>query len=61
MGFENVDSQESDLFTILLVELVESRNLLPKWRSGVAAKNQHDGLLVGERSQLNLVGLVEFE
>jgi hypothetical protein len=61
MGFENVDGQESDIFAILLVELVESRNLLPKWRSGVAAKNQHDGLLVGERCQLNFFGLIELQ
>jgi hypothetical protein len=38
MRFGNVDHQKSNPPAILLVELIEDRNLPPKWRSGVAAE-----------------------
>jgi len=43
--FENVDDEERDSLTVLVVELVESGNLPPEGRSGVAAENEHDGFL----------------
>jgi hypothetical protein len=45
MGFENVDGQEGDVFAVLLVELIQGRNLLPEGRSSVASEDQHDWLL----------------
>jgi hypothetical protein len=39
MRFRNVDNQKRDLISVLLVELVESGNLPPEGRSGVAYKS----------------------
>jgi hypothetical protein len=38
MGFGNVNNQESNASAILLVKLIEGRNLPPERRSGVAAE-----------------------
>jgi hypothetical protein len=38
MRFKNVDSQEADLASIKIVELVEGRHLPPEGRSGIAAE-----------------------
>jgi hypothetical protein len=46
----NVYHQERDLLSILLIELVEGRNLPPKRRSSVAAEYQDNRLsLSGKR------------
>jgi hypothetical protein len=46
----DVNHQERDLLSILLVEFVEGRNLPPKRRSSVASENQDDWLsLSGKR------------
>jgi hypothetical protein len=51
----DVHDQERDLLSILLVELVEGRNLPPKRRSSVASKYEHDRLaLRSKRRQLHL-------
>jgi len=39
MSFENVNSVELHALTVLVVKLIKSRNLPPKWWSGVAAKD----------------------
>jgi hypothetical protein len=46
MGLGDVHHQKSHTILILIVEFVEGRNLPPEWRSGVAAEDQHDGLLL---------------
>jgi hypothetical protein len=46
----DVNHQECDLPSILLIELIEGRNLPPKRRSSVASENQDDWLsLCGKR------------
>jgi len=46
----DVHHQERDLLSVLLVELVESRNLPPEGRSSVASEDQHHRLsLSGKR------------
>ena len=47
MGFENVDDQESDALSVIVVELVEGGNLPPERRSRVAAEYEYDRLLRG--------------
>jgi hypothetical protein len=60
MRFRDVDHEEGNLASVLLVELVEGRNLPPEGRSGVASKDEHHRpLLGGERGQLYLCGFVE--
>jgi hypothetical protein len=60
MRFRDVDHEEGNLASVLLVELVEGRNLPPEGRSGVASKDQHHRpLLGGEGGQLYLCGFVE--
>jgi hypothetical protein len=39
--FRNVNHQEGDLAAVLLVKLVEGRNLPPEGRSGIASKYEH--------------------
>ena len=46
MSFQNIDGVELYTLTIFIVELVECRNLPPKWRSGVASEDQYHGLVV---------------
>jgi hypothetical protein len=41
MGFEYINSQETYLVAILLVELVEGGNLPPEGRSGITSENQY--------------------
>jgi len=56
----NVHHQKRDLLSVLLVELVEGRNLPPKWRSSVASEDQHHRLsLSGKRRQLHLCAFVQ--
>ena len=46
MRFGNVNNEESNAPAILLVELIEGRNLPPEGRSSVAAENQYNRLLL---------------
>jgi hypothetical protein len=60
MRLGDVDHLERDSIAILLVELVESGNLPPEGRSGIAAKDEHHGLgLRSQRRELDLAGVVE--
>jgi hypothetical protein len=59
MGLKNVDGEEGHLLAVLIVELVEGRNLPPEGRSSVAAEDEDDGLV--ECRELNAVGLIQFE
>ena len=43
VGFGDVDDDKLNLTAILVVKLVQGRNLPPERRSGVAPKDQHDG------------------
>ncbi len=61
MGFRDVDHQKSDTILVLLIELVEGRNLPPEWWSSVAAKDQYDRLLFVQSGKLNPLGFVELE
>ena len=45
MRFENVHGVEINLAFVLLRQLVQGGNLPPKWRSGIAPEDQHDGPL----------------
>ncbi len=49
MRLGDVDHEERDLTSILLVELVEGRNLPPEGRSSVASKDEHDRLALGRK------------
>jgi hypothetical protein len=42
MCFGNVNDQESDAIAVLLVKLIESGNLPPEWRSGIASEHKDD-------------------
>ena len=53
VSLENVYSIEVNFALILLGKLVQGGNLPPKWRSGVAAKNQHNRPRSPERRQRN--------
>ncbi len=59
MRLEDVDGVEGDLVFVLIVELVEGRNLPPEGRSGVAAKDEHDRLFATERTELHVGRFVE--
>jgi hypothetical protein len=60
MGLGDIDDQESDFASILLVEFVESGNLPPEGRSGVTAKDQDYRLtLCGQFGKLHGGALVE--
>ncbi len=59
MRLEDVDGVEGDLIFVLIVELVEGRNLPPEGRSGVAAKDEHDRLFAAERTELHVSGLIK--
>jgi hypothetical protein len=59
VGFENVNREEGDAFSVIVVKLVQGRHLLPKRRSGITAKNQNHGLFSAERGQADSVGLIK--
>jgi hypothetical protein len=61
VGFEDVDRQERDLAVIVVVEFVESGNLPPEGRSSVAAEDEDNWLLGGERGELDGLALIELE
>ncbi len=58
---DDVDDEERDPVTVLVVEFVEGRNLPPEGRSGIAAEDEHDWLFGSERSQLDIGGFIELE
>ena len=58
---DDVDNQERDLLAVLVIEFVEGGNLPPEGRSGVAAEDKHDRLLRGERGELHVRRLIEFD
>lgn len=60
MRLSDVDHEEADLLSILLVELVQGGNLPPERRSGVTAEDQHGWLSLREGRELNLRTFVEF-
>jgi len=45
--FDDVDDEERDSVAVLVVELIEGRNLPPEWGSGVAAEDEYHRLLRG--------------
>ena len=53
MRLKDVDGVERDLVFVLIVELVQGRNLPPEGWSGIAAKDQHDRLFATERTELH--------
>lgn len=44
--FSDIDHQECDPVSELLVELVQGRNLPPERRSGIASEHQHHGAIL---------------
>jgi len=61
MRFEDVDHQERDAISILIVELVEGGNLPPEGRSSVAAENEDNRLLCREGGKLNAPALIQLQ
>jgi hypothetical protein len=59
MRFGDVDHVESDAIFVLLVELVERGNLPAKWRSSVAAEDQHHGLRAAEGRHSHIARTIE--
>jgi hypothetical protein len=59
MRLEDVDGVEGDPIFILIVELVEGRNLPPEGRSGVAAKDEDDRLFAAKRTELHVGRFIE--
>lgn len=59
MRFENVNGVERDLIFVLIVELVQGRNLPPERRSGVTAKDEDDGLFAAKGAELHVSGFVQ--
>lgn len=54
MRLENVDGVEGDLIFVLIVQLVEGRNLPPEGWSGVTAEDEDHGLFATERTELDV-------
>jgi hypothetical protein len=61
MCFGNINDQESNAASILLVKLVEGGYLPSERRSCVTAEHQHDRLPLVERGEPNTVALVYLE
>jgi len=62
MGLGDIDDQESDFASILLVEFIQGGNLPPEGRSGVTAKDQDHRLSLGsEFRKLHHGALVELQ
>src|SRR5579859_6027862 len=59
VGFEDVHRVKRHTRSVVVVKLVEGRNLPPEWRSGVAAKDEDDGFVVANRSQGRLRAVIE--
>jgi hypothetical protein len=60
MRLGNVDDQKFSAVFVLIVELIEGRNLPPEGRSSVASKNQHNRpSLRRQCRQLNVCALIQ--
>jgi len=59
--FGNVNHLEADAIAILLVKFIQGGNLPPERRSSVAAKYQHDGLLLIQYRKPNALAFVQLE
>jgi hypothetical protein len=59
MRLENVDGVERDLIFVLIIELVQGRNLPPEGWSGVAAKDKYDWLFATKRTELYVGRFIE--
>ena len=59
MRLKDVDGVESDLVLVLIVKLVEGRNLPPEGRSGVAAKDEDNWLFAAKRTELHVGRFIE--
>ena len=58
MRLGDVDHRESDLISVLLIELVEGGSLPPKWGSGITPEYEHDRLLLVQRREFNGSALI---
>jgi hypothetical protein len=61
MRFGDVDNKKARAVFVLVEELIESGSLPPEGRSGVAAEDEHHGLLVIELREADAGGFVELE
>ena len=59
MRFLDINQKEFYLILVLFIEAVESGNLPPKRRSGIAAEDQHDRLLSTQRGKLDGILIVK--
>ncbi len=60
MRLGDIDDEKGDPAAIPVVKIVQSGNLPPERRSGVAAENKDHQLLRIHVGQTNLAGFVEF-
>jgi hypothetical protein len=59
MRFQNVDRKKCHLTAVLVVKLVEGRNLPPERGSSIASEDQNDWLPHSQRRQLNDLALIQ--
>jgi hypothetical protein len=59
--FGNVNHLEADAIAISLVKFIQGGNLPPERRSSVAAKYEHDGLLLIQYRKPNAFAFVQLE
>ena len=58
MRFGDVDDHKGNAIAELLIQFVKSGSLPPKWRSSVAAEDEHDRLLLIQGGELDCSGLI---
>jgi hypothetical protein len=59
MSFLDIHGVKRHPASVLLIQLVQGGNLPPKWRSSVAAEDQHYRLLLAEGRKLHLALMVQ--
>jgi len=59
MRLLDVHGIKLQMLAVLVVKLIQSGNLPPKWRSRVTPEDEHDGLLIAKRGQTDVRGFVE--
>src|SRR5690348_6358880 len=59
MRFEDIHGIELHARTVLVIQLIEGRNLPPKWRSGVAAENEDNRFSRLERGKAYMRSFVQ--
>lgn len=59
VGLEDIDDKKRDLASILVIELIEGRNLPPERRSSIATEDEYDRLVRSQRRQSDSVRLVK--